>query len=118
MKQAAIHKIECSSVIESIRSTTRLSQEAFARALGVSMRTVVRWEKEGDAPPHLEKERLELIHELVQTAAEMMEQCDIPAWFSTPKEALSGERPVDLFSTYRGIQQVREILEKTRWGIF
>ncbi len=118
MKPAALQEIACSTTIESIRATLQLSQEAFARVLQVSVRTIVRWEKEGDEPPALERERLELIHELSLISEEIMEKNDIPAWFSRPKTAFSGNKPLDLLSTFRGIQQVRELLEQTRWGVF
>ncbi len=118
MKPATIQEIACASTIESIRSVLQLSQEAFARVLQVSVRTIVRWEKEGDAPPALEKERLELIHELTLISEEIMEKNDIPLWFSRPKVAFSGKKPLDLLSTFRGIQQVREHLDQARWGVF
>lgn len=118
MKPALIQEIACSSAIESIRATLQLSQEAFARVLEVSVRTIVRWEKEGDVPPALERERLELIHELVLISGEIMEEDDISAWFSRPKTAFSGNKPLALLSSFRGIQQVRELLEQTRWGVF
>lgn len=118
MEPATIQDLAPSSAIESIRSTLQLSQETFARVLQVSVRTIVRWEKEGDAPPALERERLELIHELIRVSEEIMEKSDIPAWFSRPKTTFSGRKPLDLLSTFRGIQEVRELLERTRWGVF
>ena len=118
MKQAAVQLPIVSSTIQSIRNTLMLSQEDLARALGLSVRTVVRWEKEGAEPPPLERERLHLIHEIVEIAQGIMEPEDVASWFSKPKEALSGRRPLDILSSFRGIQSVREILEKTRWGIF
>ena len=118
MKQALVQLPTFSSTIQSIRSTLMLSQENLARVLGLSVRTVVRWEKEGAQPPLLEQERLFLIRELIEIAKDIMEPEDVASWFSKPKEALSGRRPLDLLSTFKGIQSVREILEKTRWGIF
>ncbi len=118
MKQAAVQLPTISSTIQSIRSTLLLSQEALARALGLSVRTVVRWEKEGAEPPPLERERLFLIREVIEIAKDIMEPKDVASWFSKPKEALSGRSPLELLSTFRGIQSVREILEKTRWGVF
>lgn len=118
MKQATLQESSCSAAIESIRSALQLSQEGFARVLQVSVRTIVRWEKEGDEPPALERERLELIHELTLISDEIMEKNDIPPWFSRPKVAFSGKKPLDLLSTFRGIQQVREHLEQARWGVF
>jgi len=118
MKLATLQEIAYSSTIESIRATLQLSQEALARVLQVSVRTIVRWEKEGDEPPALERERLELIHELALISEEIMEKNDIASWFSRPKTAFSGNKPLDLLSSFRGIQQVRELLEQTRWGVF
>lgn len=118
MKPATIQEIPSSSTIESIRDILQLSQEAFARVLQVSVRTIVRWEKEGDVPPVLERERLGLIHELVLISGEIMEKSDVSVWFSRPKTVFSGNKPLDLLSSFRGIQQVRELLEQTRWGVF
>lgn len=118
MKQAVVELPIVSSTIQSIRHALMLSQEDFARVLGLSVRTIVRWEKEGVEPPPLERERLHVIHAVVEIAKDMMEPDDVASWFSKPKEALSGRRPLDLLSSFRGIQSVCEILEKTRWGIF
>lgn len=118
MKQIPIQSDLIGSTIESIRKTLGLSQEALARALGVSVRTIVRWEKEGDQPPPLEKERIYLLHDLIEIAKDIMDEKDVETWFAKPKESLSGQRPLDLLSSYKGIQQIREVLEKVRWGIF
>lgn len=118
MSQRAVEQNAIGPRIEYVRGALRISQETLARLLKVSVRTIVRWEKEGDEPPLLERERIELLYEVVELAKEVMNPEALPAWFSTPKEALSGRPPADLFSSFRGIQQVREMLEKTRWGIF
>ena len=118
MKQAAVQLPTVRSTIQSIRSTLTLSQEDLARVLGLSVRTVVRWENEGAPLPILEQERLFLIWELIEIAKDIMDPKDLASWFFMPKESLSGRRPLDLLSTFKGMQSVREILEKTRWGIF
>jgi putative toxin-antitoxin system antitoxin component (TIGR02293 family) len=104
--------------IELIRSSLNLSQEDLARILNVSVRTIVRWEKEGDQPPSLEKERLEMIQEVVDIAGDIMDLENVPGWFSSPKESFSGLRPLDLLSTFRGIKRIQDCLEKVRWGVF
>ena len=118
MRQATIQNPSVGQTIEDIRKSLGLSQEALARLLGVSVRTIVRWEKEGDQPPPLEWERIDLLRELVETAMDIMDERDVENWFAKPKEFLSGHRPLDLLSSFRGIQQIREVLEKTRWGLF
>ena len=118
MRQAAIQNPSVGPTIEAIRKTLGLSQEALARLLGISVRTIVRWEKEGDHPPPLEWERIDLLRELVETAMDIMDERDVENWFAKPKEFLAGRRPLDILSSFRGILQIREVLEKVRWGIF
>lgn len=118
MSQRVIQQHAIGPRIEHVRGALRISQETLAHLLKVSVRTIVRWEKEGDEPPLLERERIELLYEVVEIANEVMNPEDLPTWFSTPKEALSDRRPEDLFSSFRGIQQIRDMLERTRWGIF
>ena len=106
------------AVIRRLRDALGLSQEVLAGVLGVSVRTVVRWEREGDEPPPLERERLEWVAELVDVARTIMEDEDVGPWFKTPKAAFGGRRPVDLLGSLRGLQQIQRVLESTRWGTF
>lgn len=106
-----------STLVSLTRTVLALSQERFAGVIGVSVRTVARWEQ-GDEPSELERERLEWIRDLVDIAQSIMEDNQVAAWFATPKVALEGRRPLDLFGTFRGLQQVRGLLEATRWGTF
>ncbi len=107
-----------STLVNLTRTALALSQERFAGAIGVSVRTVARWEREGDEPSALERERLEWIRDLVDIAQSIMEDDQVAVWFGTPKIALEGRRPLDLFGTFRGLQQIRGLLEATRWGTF
>ncbi|MEW6682227.1 MAG: antitoxin Xre/MbcA/ParS toxin-binding domain-containing protein [Nitrospirota bacterium] len=106
------------ALIRRIRNALALSQESLAGVLGVSVRTVVRWESEGDEPPQIERERLEWVGELVDIARTIMEEDEVGRWFKTPKAALGGRRPVELLGSLRGLQQIQRVLESTRWGIF
>jgi putative toxin-antitoxin system antitoxin component (TIGR02293 family) len=106
-----------STLVSLTRTALALSQERFAGVIGVSVRTVARWEQ-GDEPSALERERLEWIRDLVDIAQSIMEDDQVAAWFATPKIALDGRRPLDLVGTFRGLQQVRGLLEATRWGTF
>ncbi|MEO6665279.1 MAG: antitoxin Xre/MbcA/ParS toxin-binding domain-containing protein [Nitrospiria bacterium] len=110
-------KAPIGTLVSLSRTALALSQERFAGVIGVSVRTVVRWEQ-GDEPADLERERLEWIRDLVDLAQSIMENDQVSAWFATPKIALDGRRPLDFFGTFRGLQQVRGLLEATRWGTF
>ena len=117
VKRMVLQHATTDPAIESIQAALRLSQDALARMLDLSVRTIVRWEG-GEGPPSLERERLELISEVVEIAKDIMKPEDLPIWFSSPKEAFSDRRPLDLLSSFKEIQQMRDLLEKTRWGIF
>ncbi len=106
------------TLIRRIRNALALSQESLAGVLGVSVRTVVRWESEGDEPPQIERERLEWVGELVDIARTIMDDDEIARWFKAPKAMLGGRRPLDLLGSLRGLQQIQHVLESTRWGLF
>ncbi len=113
---ASHHAEVAGTLIRRIRSALGLSQEVLAGVLGVSVRTVVRWEREGDEPPPIERERLEWVGELVDIARTMMDDKAIGPWFQSSKAALGNRRPIDLLGSLRGLQQIQRLLESTRWG--
>lgn len=116
--ESSVRSEPAGTLIRKLRASLGLSQEVLSNVLGVSVRTVVRWEREGDEPPPLERERLEWVSELVEIARTIMEDVDVGRWFRTPKAALGGRRPVDLLGSLRGLQQIQRLLESIRWGTF
>jgi len=120
VRAGAAHKVDggpIRALVHLVRTALGLSQERFAGVIGVSVRTVARWEQ-GEEPSSLERERVEWIKDLVDIAQSIMEDDRVAEWFGTPKAALNGRRPLDLFGTFRGLQEVRGLLEATRWGTF
>jgi DNA-binding XRE family transcriptional regulator len=49
-----------SSTIRELRESSELSQEAFARLIGVSVRTIARWESGSSSPSPLALEKLQV----------------------------------------------------------
>ena len=85
--------------VKTLRKTKDMSQTQLAQAIGVSLRTVGGWEKEGRYPKQ---------HELYQKLADTL-GCDI-SYLMTEEEAFITEATEQFGS--RGARQAQQILEQ------
>ena len=85
--------------VKTLRKTKDMSQPQLAQAIGVSLRTVGGWEKEGRYPKQ---------HELYQKLADTL-GCDI-SYLMTEEEAFITEATEQFGS--RGAKQAQQILEQ------
>lgn len=85
--------------VKTLRKTKDMSQPQLAQAIGVSLRTVGGWEKEGRYPKQ---------HELYQKLADTL-GCDI-SYLMTEEEAFITEATEQFGS--RGARQAQQILEQ------
>ncbi len=98
-----------------IRTELGLSQEALAQALGVSPRSVARWE-EGDVNPSpLAASRLRLVAEIHEKASRLFEPGEVAAWLQTPNSALQGLAPLARMHAPGGLEEVRDLLGRIEW---
>ena len=86
--------------VKILRKTKDMSQTQLAQAIGVSLRTVGGWEKEGRYPKQ---------HELYQKLADTL-GCDI-SYLMTEEEAFITEATEQFGS--RGARQAQQILEQS-----
>lgn len=100
--------------ILSLRKRLHLSQEAFARLLDASTRSVARWEK-GDAhpEPYMQKKLLG-IDRVVHTLQKAGDPEHIKAWLETPDPDLRGYPPVDLLGSAYATEELVGRIEE--WG--
>jgi transcriptional regulator with XRE-family HTH domain len=70
-----------------------LTQIELAHALGVNLRTVQNWDRDGDAG---RLRRLRDIEDLWTVLKESIEGTDIRVWLGTESEAFAGARPIEL----------------------
>jgi DNA-binding transcriptional regulator YiaG len=76
-----------------LRGHFGLTQTELAHALGVSLRTVQNWERNGIAGSPRQLRDLE---ELWTILAESMKATDIPLWLRSESDAFAGARPIGL----------------------
>ena len=100
-------------------SRTAADTRAFARALGVSERTITRRKTKPSEPlPPQQSDRLLLLAETYDLAARALEGEDrARAWLTRPHPLLGGETPVTRFDTLAGVREVQTMLYHIEHGM-
>jgi predicted transcriptional regulator len=89
----------------------------LASCLGVSGKTIGRWEKGAVEPGLSARRNLEKLEATYQVIKKLLRKKAWQTWLHSPNETLSGERPIELLR--RGeIERVREALGMIEWGIY
>ena len=103
--------------VPAIRTGLGLSQEALAQTLGVSSRTVARWEEGATSPSPLALTRLDLLAEIREKARKLFRGKEAEAWLRTPNPVLGGRSPLEHLRAPGGLEEVRDLLGRIEWGI-
>jgi putative toxin-antitoxin system antitoxin component (TIGR02293 family) len=110
-------KVSKERQVAALRIELGLSQEALAQALGVSSRTVARWEEGGASPSPLALTRLRLLAEIREKASRLFKGKQAEAWLRTPNPVLGGRPPLDRLRAPGGLEEIRDLLGRIEWGI-
>jgi putative toxin-antitoxin system antitoxin component (TIGR02293 family) len=101
-----------------LRTKLNCSQETMARILGVSSKTVVRWEGNESHPSSLARQRLSELQKVVKKMQGVIKRGKEAEWLNSPNEALGGKTPLEeMMSGPEGIGEVLHLLGRLEWGI-
>lgn len=100
-----------------LRKTVGMSQGRFAAALGLSLRTISRWETGKTSPRALTRQRLQDLDRLIDRASEVLSPESVGLWLTTPNAALGGQVPLEASRTPKGYVEVTNLLGRMEWGI-
>ena len=103
--------------VPALRTRLGLSQEALAQTLGVSSRTVTRWEVGAARPSPLALSRLRLLADISEKARRLFKGGEGEAWLRTPNPVLGGRVPLDCLRAPGGLEEVRDLLGRIERGI-
>jgi putative toxin-antitoxin system antitoxin component (TIGR02293 family) len=99
---------------DSVARSLGLSKKELAEKLGLSPRTLST--RKGTLSPE-ESEKTLRIRELFTFAKEVFDsELEAQVWITSPAYGLENRRPVDLFDTDVGAQQVRGLLSAIKYG--
>ena len=111
------------SLIVRMRQILGCSQEVFARINRVSLRNVIRWEKNRIRPGRSSIKKLNKLEELCKELLDTFKsKRDINGWLKTPNDALEGRTPIQEIcyakTQEEGINRIISLLGTMEWGIY
>jgi putative toxin-antitoxin system antitoxin component (TIGR02293 family) len=101
------------------KQTLGLTNAELAALLGVSVRTLARWNPSRSKLDLVSGDRLVRSAGLFAIAAEVLEDADAAArWMKTPQRALAGAVPLHLAQTDVGTRAVEALLGRMEHGVY
>lgn len=100
-----------------LRRFLGIAQEDFARLVGVSVRTVARWEHADVEPNPDLRARIGFLLKLSKLLDEVIDREHIADWLTTPNPAFLDQPPVDLVQSVYGRRVLEQEIERAGWGI-
>lgn len=93
-----------------LRAQLGLTQEQYARVLGVAWATVSRWERGLALPDRKTAIKLTRLQELVDLIAEAIRPEDVPKFLMASHQELRGHAPADLLDNEFGFEAVKDLV--------
>jgi DNA-binding XRE family transcriptional regulator len=103
--------------IGQLRRRLDFSQAALAHAIGVSSRTIGRWEIGAAQPGGMAREKLERIEILADLIERYIKREAKAEWRRTPTPVFGGKSPADVLQTPGGIDRLNEFFRCIEWGV-
>ena len=100
-----------------LRQFLKITQEAFARLVGVSLRSVARWEKGEVQPDSGKREKLDFLLSISRRLEDLMDREHIADWLTTPNPEFLNKPPVDLVQSKYSRHVLEQELDRAEWGI-
>ena len=101
-----------------VASYYQLSDAQMSKAIGTSVRTIVRLQKEDKPLDATWSDRLYRLARVAAQAQDVFESAQTAtSWLKRPNRGLNGHAPVDLLDTDAGTEQVVELLDRIEYGV-
>ncbi|MCG2789044.1 MAG: DUF2384 domain-containing protein [Actinomycetia bacterium] len=109
--------------IRNIRNNLGFSQAKLAQIIGISDKSIYRWEHEGDIKPHYDSVlRISKLMELEEKLLDTFTRENARKWLNTPNRALNRRTPVKTIfaadTPEQGVQMIIELLTNMESGVF
>lgn len=103
--------------VKALREGLGLTQEELARLIGVSGRTVSRWETGDSEPTALALKGIRRWQRVLARLQEIFKPEAVPRWLHLPNESLGGKTPFEVACTLNGEEEILNLAGRIEWGI-
>jgi transcriptional regulator with XRE-family HTH domain len=100
-----------------LRQFLGISQEKLAQLIGVSLRTVARWESANVSPSPDLRELMDFLLTLAKRLEQSIDRENITAWLTTPNPEFLNQPPIDLVRSEYGRRILEQQISRSEWGI-
>ena len=106
------------TVVRGLRTRLDLTQEQYARVLGVTWTTVSRWERGQSTPDARALAKLNRLKELIDLVGDAIRREDLPRFLTSPHAELKGYPPVELLENDFGFDAVKSLVVAAQSGAY
>ena len=101
-----------------LRKKFGCSQETMGHIIGVSGRTVARWEANENDLSRLARQRVNELQTISEKMEGVIKKGKETEWLNTPNEALGNKSPLEvIIRSLEGVREVLNLLGRIEWGI-
>jgi len=104
--------------IHALRVKFGCSQEMLGHIIGVSGRTIARWEEDKNNPSLLAMQKVKGLQIILDKMDGVIKKEMEKEWLNTPNKSLGNKTPLEVIGQgFSGIQEVLRLLGRLEWGI-
>ncbi|MEA1939111.1 MAG: antitoxin Xre/MbcA/ParS toxin-binding domain-containing protein [Candidatus Caldatribacteriota bacterium] len=111
-------KYEKNKNVASLRKKYHCSQTLWARMIGISEKTVSRWETNKSSPSALASNKIKEFEKILDKMKGVIRRGKEGEWLNTPNDELNNNTPLEtILKGSEGVQEVINLLCKIEWGV-
>lgn len=117
LKTTAI-KYEKNKNVTTLRKKYNCSQVLWARMIGISEKTVSRWETNKSSPSSLASNKIKEFEKVINKMKGVIKKGKESEWLNAPNDELNNDTPLEtILRGSEGVQEVTDLLCRIEWGV-
>lgn len=111
-------KYEKNKNVTTLRKKYNCSQVVWARMIGISEKTVSRWETNKSSPSSLASNKIKEFDKILNKMKGVIKRGKESEWLNTPNDELNNNSPLEaILKGPEGVQEVIDLLCRIEWGV-
>lgn len=104
--------------VHHLREIFRCSREAMGHIVGVSGKTIARWEENETYPTFLARQRVAELQMVLREMKGVVKKGKEQEWLNSPNEDLGHKAPLEvMIKGHEGVEEILHLLGRVKWGI-